>query len=388
MKNRLLKWLFTLIGISSFNLLPAQDSSSIELNGYIKNLQTFSFIDNGDSIYLTNLVHNRINISYHGGRHFALNIGIRNLLYTGDQVKYTPGFGTFMDMDVGYFDLSFVWVKKSSLVFVTKFDRLNASWNFKKGFIRAGRQRINWGINPTWNPNDIFNTYNFIDFDYEERPGVDAVRFSYDLKEQSSIEVAVAPSKNDSTWISAVKYNFNKWNYDFQFIAGTYHNEVLGGIGFAGNIKDAGWKGELTYFHPLKKFLDTGVSISVSSGIDYGFKNGWYLNGAFLFNSAAPNQLYSLRQLQAFQLSPKMIMPAKWSFLLQAVKTFSPVFSGKIYVTYSPRLNLLILLPWLSYSISNSWDIDLNVQSFFIKESQSNIHSLGNLINVRVKWSY
>ena len=59
------------------------------------------------------------------------------------------------------------------------FDRLFIEWNKEKWNIRIGRQRINWGINLAFNPNDIFNAYNFLDFDYEERPGVDAARVQY-----------------------------------------------------------------------------------------------------------------------------------------------------------------------------------------------------------------
>ena len=44
---------------------------------------------------------------------------------------------------------------------------------------RIGRQRINWGTTTIWNPNDIFNAYNFLDFDYEERPGMDGGKFQY-----------------------------------------------------------------------------------------------------------------------------------------------------------------------------------------------------------------
>ena len=36
-------------------------------------------------------------------------------------------------------------------------------WANEKLQLRVGRQRINWGINTTWNPNDIFNSYNIYD---------------------------------------------------------------------------------------------------------------------------------------------------------------------------------------------------------------------------------
>ena len=164
----------------------AQDSTVVNLRGYIKDLQTFSFVKNTDSIFLTNLIHNRINLSLQYGSHFFFNASVRNLIYTGDQVKYTPNFNKILSHDNGYLDLTSTWLKSNSLIFISTLDRFNAGWNFKNGSVRIGRQRINWGINTIWNPNDILNNYNFLNFDYTERPGTDAVKFSYNFKNQSN----------------------------------------------------------------------------------------------------------------------------------------------------------------------------------------------------------
>ena len=367
--------------------LYGQDSTYIEFSGYVKDLQTFSFVRDADSIFLTNLIHNRVNFSYQAGKHFFFNAGLRNLIYTGDQVKYTPGFRKMISQDDGYWDLTNAWVETNSLVFVSTLDRFNVGWKFKNGSIRVGRQRINWGINTIWNPNDIFNTYNFLNFDYAERPGSDAVKFLYNFKNQSNLEIAISPAKNDTSWIGAVKYGMNKRGYDFQFIAGNYKTDIVAGLGFAGNIKETGWKTEISYFHPRMDLKSSG-SISISSGIDYGFSNGLYLNGSFLYNSEAPNQLFAFGQLSNFRLTPKLLMPARFNFLIQAVKTFTPLFSGNFSVAYSPKVNLLILLPYLTYSVGENWDFDLIVQSFFSENTKKDFLAIGNSVNLRIKWSY
>lgn len=380
-----------LLGIFCFSFfceVSAQDSTAIVFSGYIKDLQTYSFVDNSDSILTTNLIHNRINLSYEKGKHFFFNVGMRNLLYAGDQVKYIQQFSKFVVRENGFLNLTNDWVNKNSLLLISTFDRLNVGWEFKNGSIRVGRQRINWGINTFWNPNDIFNTYNFLNFDYTERPGTDAVRLSFDMKNQTNVEIAVAPSKNDSLWVGAVKYGFNKAGYDFQIIAGDYHKDVVAGFGFAGNIKEAGWKTEVSYFRSRNNFSEGQGDISISSGIDYGFSNGWYVNSSFLFNSAASNQLYSAGQLTSFQLTPKIIMPAKLNFLIQTVKTFSPLFSGNFSVVYSPKINLLIFLPSLTYSVASNWDLDLIIQSYFADNVRGDFRTLGNSVNLRVKWSF
>ena len=59
--------------------------------------------------------------------------------------------------------------------------------------LRIGRQRINWGVNLAWNPNDLFNAYSLIDFDYQERPGSDAIRFQYYMGDLSVLNLQYNP---------------------------------------------------------------------------------------------------------------------------------------------------------------------------------------------------
>ena len=66
-------------------------------------------------------------------------------------------------------------------------------------------------MNLAWNPNDIFNTYNLLDFDYEERPGSDAIRIQYYLGDFSKIEVAAKKGSSKDDHIVAAMYKFNKW---------------------------------------------------------------------------------------------------------------------------------------------------------------------------------
>ena len=81
-------------------------------------------------------------------------------------------------------------VDNSNVVLSVIADRFYYQFAAEKLELRLGRQRINWGINTTWNPNDIFNSYNIYDFDYEEREGSDAIRLKYFPNYQSSLDLA------------------------------------------------------------------------------------------------------------------------------------------------------------------------------------------------------
>ena len=117
----------------------------------------------------------------------------------------------------------------------------------KKLEINIGRQRVNWGVNTIWNSNDLFNAYNFIDFDYIERPGSDVVRIIYTGDNLSSIEFVFMPTSKGRNVFSGM-YRFNKLGYDFQIIGADYYEDIVIGGGWAGNILKAGFKGEMSYF--------------------------------------------------------------------------------------------------------------------------------------------
>ena len=234
----------------------AQQSDSIEarktweIRGYIKDMQTLSFDGNFDSLVTGNLIHNRVNIRWNPNKRLTGAIELRNRLFWGEEVRLTPNYSDNIKDKNEAVDLSITWFETESMILLTNIDRFWLEYHGNKWDIRLGRQRVNWGISTLWNPNDIFNTYNFLDFDYEERPGRDAVKFSYRLSEMSSIEVAAAGADNANKAVAAIKYFTNRWNYDFQFSGGVYHKIFTLGTGWSGSIKEAGFKGEIEYFAP------------------------------------------------------------------------------------------------------------------------------------------
>lgn len=379
---------FFCTGISYAERKPVSDY--VQVNGYLKALSTYNFVKKEEPFISTLLLHNRINLKIKPVSALTIAVGMRNRLFISNQQKYIPDFGNQLSHDEGLADLSFTIVNKAPFIIHTVFDRMFIDWQSKKWNIRAGRQRINWGMNITWNPNDIFNSYNFLDFDYEERPGSDAIKFQYLFSSFNHLEIAFSPSRNKNKMTGALKFSFNKNNYDFQFLTGNYRQDIFLGFGWAGNIKNAGFKGELSYFQNWndKRFRD--IAFSGCTTFDYAFKKGWYLAGSFLFNNKADDRLFSSGELYAFNLSPKLLMPAKYNFLIQTSKQFSPVGTGSLVLVYSPKLNLFIVNPSCSFSLSGNWDLDFIVQSIFARNFLNNnkFDVLGNSFNLRARWSF
>lgn len=391
--------IFSILGFS----LSAQVSSTpakkpkFYFQGYIKDLRTISFQDL-DTVSLDNQIHNRLNFKYFFSDKLSFALENRNRIFYGENVKSSPNYADFFKNDRGLIDLSFVPLNKGSVVFHSIVDRLWINYSHKKFDLRIGRQRINWGLNLVWNPNDIFNAYSFVDFDYEERPGSDALRFQYYINDQSSMEYVFQAGKDFNAYTNAIMYKTNNWNYDFQGYTAFIKNEFTSddfvvGAGWAGNLKNAGFKGELSYFAPVSLFSNEPSGIfSGSISVDYAFANSLYLNSSFLYNTASllqnPNDQNGLLAFYSTELSAKNLMPSEYNLFVQASYPFSPIINTSLSAIYGVDLDLLFVNPVVGISIANNWELSLLGQIVFAPTAQSDFSNQGNGIFVRTKWSF
>ncbi|MFV7235807.1 hypothetical protein [Flavobacterium sp. ZB4R12] len=359
----------------------------IELNGYIKDIQSTYFIQKIDSNASVNLIHNRLNFKFNISPKISGRLEIRNRIFYGEQIKQIPDFGKTINQYNGLLNLSHLWIDEKSFVAHSVIDRMLIQYGDEKWDIKIGRQRINWGINNIWNPNDIFNAYNFLDFDYEERPGNDAIRIQRNLNTNSVLELAYKPGKNKEEHTAAFLYKFNKWKYDFQFLGGVYQTDYVFGGGWAGNIKEAGFKGEMSYFIPRKNTLDTSETFSFSIMADQTFKNDWYISLASLYNSNPTNVFAGNESFYNSNLSAKLLFPFRYNFYATVMKTISPIASFNFSFIYSPEKNTLIVVPTYAWNVATNFDLDFTAQSFFAEQTNS-YKNLITQIYIRGRWSF
>ena len=383
--GQFLKIVLVILILSGFRVNSQEDETKTSLTGYIKNLHEFSFVDKLEQIQWTTLLHNRLNFKYIPSDEITLRLELRNRIYYGDGVKNTPFFSDVLSQDEGWVDLSWNIINDGNMVFNSTIDRVLINYTKNKWDITLGRQRVNWGMNLVWNPNDIFNTYNFLDFDYEERPGSDAVRLQYYLGDFNKIELSAKIGNSKDDHIVAAMYKFNKWSYDIQLITGIYQKDWVIGTGWAGNLKNAGFKGEISYFLPYESYIDSENEISASISVDYAFKKGLYINGSLLYNSTSNDFSGSMENLIFANVTAKNIMPYEYSGFLQFSKEFNPVFSASLSVIYSPTNQSVIVIPTFKYSVATNWELDFTEQSFFEFDEYK---SLGHSFFARLRWSF
>ena len=358
------------------------------LNGYVKDMQTILF-QRPDSAWLTdNLIHNRLNFKWYASGSLTASVEVRNRFIYGEFIKYIPGYDEMIDINTGWLDVSDVLLKENSFLLHSGIDRLWLDYTKNEFQVTIGRQRINWGQTMVWNPNDLFNTYSFFDFDYEEKPGSDALRLQYYTGAASRVEMAVKANSNDKITAAGL-YGFNKFSYDIQFLGGFLNEQDYTiGAGWSGELFKGGFRGEANYFHPKDHFEDTsGVAVATVS-YEYTLKNGMFFLVQTLYNESGKKEGdFSLDEFYYQSLSAKNLSLTRWSFLGQVAHQVNPLVNVSFSAMYSPADESVYLGPTVALSLKDNLDLSLVAQTFQSSQS-TDLGGSGTFIFIRFKWSY
>jgi len=123
-------------------------------------------------------------------------------------------------------------------------DRLYLWQGFKSGSVVIGRQRISWGTGRVWNPMDLFNPINPASYYKIEKDGADAVSAKYAFGNFTDLNVVFNPQEKIKNSNYAFRFRTNYAEYDMAVMGGYFDRRVVGGLDFAGNLFDAGIRGE------------------------------------------------------------------------------------------------------------------------------------------------
>jgi len=367
----LIKPILTFLATSAIILAGySQDKQDqkLTLDGYVTFLETVMDLDSagGFWIYETQL-HNRLNINYVPVSRLSFSLQARNRLITGDRFRSDPGDlnKKAMERDPGLADMSFNIASGKSYVLNSSVDRLWMKYTVNQFEATVGRQRINWGLTWVWNPNDWFNNFSFFDVDYPERPGSDAIRLRYFTGPLSSGELVL---KADSTGklTAAGQYRFNRGRYDFQVQGGILASDDAGlGIGWAGGIGNMGFRGELSYFHPLRKFTDSAGLFLVSVALDYTFDNSLSFQFEGLYNQQpGGNRITDFMSFYQRPLTVKDLSFTEWNLFAQVSYPFTPLLNASLAVLYFPGIKGYYIGPSVTWSLGDNLDFSFIIQMF------------------------
>ncbi len=345
--------------------------SDVELRGYAKNLSTLYHgdfynipIDFGNYQNSSQL---RLNLFWYANDNLILTAQGRTLLIYQDNVQGYINLMNGFSKSSYYFDSKITHIDQKNIAAYTEIDRLNIDWGWQDFEAILGRQRIVWGTCLVWNPTDLFNPFNILDFVYEERPGTDALILNYYTGPVSQLNIAATPGRTVEQVIYAGRYVVNKWNYDFAFLPGWQKKMWRMGFNWAGNLFDGGFRGEVLWSKPDKNY-DQSIYLlpgyvskvlknpfwTIVLSYDYTFSNSFYIHTEYLYNGLGVTKNAGYRQWEILQTGE--LSPARNSIFQEFAYDLTPLLRGDIFMILNPNDCSWILAPSLSYSLSSNWE--------------------------------
>jgi hypothetical protein len=396
--------ILALVLVFSTKIDCQESSPKFDFNGYLSVMPQYMWSDTLE--YKQALLHNRLNFNFYPNENFSVTAQFRNQLLYGDFVEMG-------DLETGFvtenYFLPFTFQQTfntEGLLYIST-DRLFAEYTKNKLEIKVGRQRINWGQTFVWNPNDIFNTYNFFEFDYTERPGADAVRMQYYTNSTSQIDIAAKIDSGNNVTAAAL-YRLNKWNLDFQFIGGYYsqphksnfsneqtESDWVCGLAITGDYIGMSIRTEASYLYPTEKSPVQDDLFLLSTGLDYTFSNNFTANTEFLYSSKV--NLSSIGGIIGNYSTPmtiKTMAYAKYNFFAQVAYPITPLINASVsgMIFTDKNLDGFYAGPSLSYSLGDNLELSGFYQYFrfqiTIPGITDKLTSSISMAFVRFKWNF
>lgn len=384
----------TVVPVDTTAAVPADTVAALAatpkltLKGYVKLLNTVAIPPGSGAWTYDNLIHNRLNFRWYASEHLTVAVEGRTRFFYGQSLQNNPGFADQATTAPGYTTLGGRLIERRSFLLHAVADRAYVDWTRGKWQVTAGKQRVNWAKSYVWNPNDIFNAYSFFDFDYEERPGTDAVAVRYFTGALSSVEVVAGAERGSGQTTVAGLYKFSYGSYDFQLLAGKRQHDLVVGGGWAGQLRAAGFKGEVTYFQPYRRLSDdpshTGALLADVS-LDYTLPNTLNFRLETLYNShpVGGNALTYFAQ----PVTARTLINNHFSAFGAVGYDITPLFMVNLNALWNTDDHSYFLNPTATVSLTDNVELLLAAQ-VFAGRSGSLYDGLGSYGFTRLKWSF
>jgi hypothetical protein len=354
---------------------PAQPDPGLTLwtqqfGGYFKDLASGSRSYFTQGAWGDNL--DRLRLTYDGKYRdwFAVHADYDNEAHAGDLIGL-PDFETVRRrQSAAWLDLQHVLMNEPNAYWDTSLYRGYVSARSDSVALTVGRQRIGWGTARFWSPMDMFNPISPLQVEPEERQGVDAALLAFRSAAGLRWNLVYGPQDGFRRSTSAVRLSRTIHNYDFDVAAARLGEDWTGGFDFAGQLRGAGLRGELTYRwrHPVAGVtqVSTRDALRFVIGSDYAFANGLYLVAEYFYNQGQPDpQKEGPSDLTVLlQFSNEIFTLHRHFFSAGASYPLTPLWKLETYVVADMAGPSAVILPRLSHNLTANTDLNFAAQLF------------------------
>lgn len=352
-----------------------------ECGGYVSNLSLTATPQGLNDVEWADFLNTRVNTTTYFSDSFLLTVQLRNQVIAGSNTNSIVNIGS----DRGLIDLTTGYSAKKNLLWQLQADRLFTEFTSGSWVITLGRQRINWSRTMVWNPNDIFNTYSYFDFDYVEKPGSDALRIQKYYGASSSVE-GVLQADSTRKINGGLLWRTSYLHTDVQLLTAILNfTELCAGAGWEGSIGNVATRGELTYYHQFNDSVNRANVVLASVGFDYLFNENLALQFEFLYNDKK-TVINNMLELYQVPLSAKQLSLSEYNFYLGATYQINPISSLSVSGMYFTDQSGFFMMP--SYQISLTENVSLNILFQHFNLNQFNQRFKLNYLYCNVRWNF
>jgi hypothetical protein len=193
-----------------------------------------------------------------------------------------------------------------------------------------------------------------------------------------------ADKDNDIT--AAALYRFNKWGYDIQFLAGYVNGtDYVAGTGWSGAIGSISFRGETSWFQPVKGFSDSTGRGLFTIGFDKVFKDNSMAQIQVMYCNN-PLKLSDFNSFYSGNLSSKDLAFSRFSAFGQFSIPANPLLNITLSAMWFPDLKGYFAGPSFDYSLAENLDVSLIWQHFDSK--MGGVRTRINIGFLRLKYSF
>ncbi len=291
-------------------------NQKLEISGFLKSSNYFRFTDWSTDRVAENILHSNLKFDWKLNSNSSMYMSLHNRFFFGESIQNEESeYANSLQTSNNLVDMNWVFVEDEKSLLHTAIDRLYYQYRGKNSIVRLGKQRIDWSQTIVWNPNDLFNTYSFLNFDYATRSGIDAIygAFNLDRYGKSSIHLGYAPQDLISESIYAGRYRYKSQKNEWQLMVGKVHEDYVLGFGWTTYIRATGFSGELSYFKDQNNIAQNDAFIGTLASF-YEFKSKLVLHYEFNYNSNPQNIEENFVSIFFEPLSSKYITFNTYSF--------------------------------------------------------------------------
>ena len=177
-------------------------------------------------------------------------------------------------------------------------------------------------------------------------------------------------------------YRFNKYKYDFQLLTAKYYNDYCIGFGWAGQLKNIGVKGELSYFKEISQDQHDFVG---SIGLDYNFKQGIYISVSCLYkDSSSGVRSFNIYQSEATAKNP---MPFTYNFMYHVQFDVYPLVQLGGTLIHDDVFEFVFINPQITFSLRESLDLMICTQNVWT-EILGKLENNNQILFTRLQWDF